>query len=100
MSSELTQVNDTLAYVRYIKGLNGDRSGIANYEAQKWIGMAEIFAYYRPSAYSQLFFRYRFNYDLSYHKYNFHQIQLGVLTYLTHTSKGKKKNNRQGENEE
>ncbi|MBC7947031.1 MAG: hypothetical protein H7Y42_04065 [Chitinophagaceae bacterium] len=89
-SSELTQVNDTLDYVRFIKNLDGDRSGISNYRAKKWIGTAEVFAFYRPSAYNQLFFRYRLNYDLQVTKTNFHQIQLGFATYLTHTKKGKK----------
>lgn len=90
MNSQLQQVNDTLEYVNYIKSLNGNRSGISGYKPNKWVGTAEVFAFYKPSANNQLFFRYRFNYEKNRPKTNFHQIQLGFSTYLTHTSKGKK----------
>ncbi len=94
LSGELTQVRDSVDYTGYIKSLNGDRSKITGYPKRWWLGSAEIYAFYRPSPYNQLFFRYRFNYDMSEPKTNFHQIQLGFATYLTHTSKGKKEQDR------
>lgn len=90
LNSRLAQVNDTLDYRDYIVSLNGNRAGINQYDSRRWVGAAEIFAFYRPSTYNQLFFRYTINHDLKRPKTNFHQIQLGFSTYLTHTSKGKK----------
>jgi hypothetical protein len=90
LNNQLRQVNDTLDYVNYINSLEGDRAGINRYPVKKWLAAAEVFAFYRPSAYNQLFFRYRFNYERNSPRINFHQIQLGFATYLTHTSKGKK----------
>lgn len=90
LSDGLKQVSDTLQYVNHVKSLKGDRSGINNFDKGKWLGMAEVYAFYRPSTYNQVFFRYRLNYDLGHSKTNFHQIQIGFSTYLTHTSKSKK----------
>jgi hypothetical protein len=90
-SSALKQVKDSSDYQSYIKGLNGNRNKINDYRYQKWLGTTEIYAFYAPSEYNKVFFRYRFNWDLGNIKNNFHQLQIGVSTYLTHTKKKEEK---------
>jgi hypothetical protein len=89
-SSQVTQVVDSAHYTDYLRSLKGDRSKIEQYDPKLWIGSTEVFAFYRPSEYNKLFFRYRYNWDLGSTRQNFHQLQLGLSTYLTHTKKDKK----------
>ena len=90
LNSNVKQVRDSANYTNYIKSLKGDRSKIDDYSAKKWLGSSEIFAFYQPSKYNKIFFRYRFNWDLDNVKTNFHQMQVGLLTYLAHTKKSNK----------
>ena len=92
-TTKLKQVKDSVHYVDYIKSLNGDRSRINDYEYSKWLASFQIFAFFRPSEFNQVFFRYRFNWDLNNVRMNFHQLQLGISTYLTHTKKDKDQQN-------
>ena len=88
-SSKIKQVEDSSSYAQYLNSLNGDRSKIDGYKSKKWLGTSEIYAFFMPSAYNKLFIRYRFNWDINNIKNNFHQIQVGIATYLTHTDKDK-----------
>jgi hypothetical protein len=97
MSRTVKQVTDSADYASFMKGIKGDRTKIDSYPFRRWLGAAEIFAFYRPSAYNQLFFRYRFIYDMAQVKVNFHQVQLGIATYLTHTDKDKNESTRPSE---
>lgn len=89
-SNQVTQVVDSAHYTDYLRSLKGDRSKIDEYNPSRWLGSTEVFAFYRPSEYNKLFFRYRYNWDLGNTRQNFHQLQLGIATYLTHTKKDKK----------
>jgi len=95
LNDQLKQVRDSADYTGYLKSLKGDRSKIDAYEYKKWLATTEVYAFYRPSEYNRVFFRYRFNWDLQNIKENFHQIQLGISTYLTHTKKDKKEESQQ-----
>lgn len=87
LSSEIKQVRDSISYRQYLHSLKGDRSGIDSYRAKNWMGSAEIYAFFKPSEFNQVFFRYRLNWYLDDARLNFHQIQVGISTYLTHTKK-------------
>jgi hypothetical protein len=88
-NTEVKQVRDTTEYEQYLNSLKGNRSEIDNYSLKKWLGSAEIYAFFKPSDYNQVFFRYRYNWNLGDAKLNFYQLQLGISTYLTHTKKDK-----------
>ncbi|MBN9382020.1 MAG: hypothetical protein J0H74_14730 [Chitinophagaceae bacterium] len=87
LSSEIKQVRDSISYKQYLNSLKGDRSKIDGYRAKNWLGSAEIYAFFKPSEFNQIFFRYRLNWYLDDARLNFHQIQVGISTYLTHTKK-------------
>jgi len=89
-TDKLTQVVDSAQFTGYLQSLNGDRSKIDDYKPKYWLSTTEIFAFYRPSEFSQVFFRYRYNWDPNSSSHNFYQLQLGISTYLTHTKKDKK----------
>ncbi|HUP13389.1 MAG TPA: hypothetical protein VM187_14290, partial [Niastella sp.] len=89
-SNQLTQVVDSARYTDYLRSLKGDRSKIEAYKPSRWLASTEVFAFYRPSEYNKLFFRYRYNWDLGSTRQNFYQLQIGLSTYLTHTKKDKK----------
>jgi len=86
-STVLRQVKDSTQYDGFLRSLKGDRTHIEDYRFQKWLGNSEIYAFFMPTEYNKVFFRYRFNWDLGGIKNNFHQLQLGIATYLTHTKK-------------
>jgi hypothetical protein len=86
-NSDIHQVKDSADYTSYINSIKGDRTKIANYGFKKWLATSEVYGFYSPSEYNKVFFRYRFNWDMKNIKNNFHQIQLGISTYLTHTKK-------------
>jgi hypothetical protein len=90
-SGRVRQVRDSVQYVDYLKSLNGDRSRIDNYSFGRWLGTTEIYAFFIPSDNNRIFFRYRFNWDLDNIRQNFHQVQIGISTFLTHTKKTKSK---------
>lgn len=90
LTDDLAQVRDSSYFRSYIKGLSGDRSLITQHDKGYWLGTGEVFAVFKPSKYNQLFFRYRLNYVMRNKNSNFHQVQLGFNTYLTHTRKEKK----------
>lgn len=86
-NSAIKQVKDSSNYLEYLKSLNGDRNKINEYTFKRWLGTSEIYAFYSPSENNKMFFRYRFNWDMGNIKNNFHQLQIGIATYLTHTKK-------------
>jgi hypothetical protein len=93
-NSLIRQVKDSTDYTSYIKSLKGDRTRIENYDFKKWLATSEIYAFFAPTEYNKVFFRYRFNWDMKNIKNNFHQIQIGISTFLTHTMKSDKQKDR------
>ena len=86
LGNKVKQVRDSADYVNYF---TADPLQANKYNYKRWLGSSELFAFYHPSKYNKIFFRYRFNWDLDNVKENFHQMQLGILTYLSHTKKEK-----------
>ena len=85
LTFDVKQVRDSISYGNYLTSLKGDRSKIDNYHTKDWLGSAEIYAFFKPSEFNQVFFRYRLNWYLDDARLNFHQIQVGISMYLTHT---------------
>ena len=98
LSNEFVQVRDSAQYVNYITGSgksDTSRSFKDSYSYssgwKKSIGSAEIFAFFRPSTNTKIFFRYRLNWDWHNSKENFHQMQIGLATTLTTTKESNAK---------
>ncbi|MES2777187.1 MAG: hypothetical protein V4722_23625 [Bacteroidota bacterium] len=93
LSTDFEQVRDSAHFVHYILA-PGNNDTSAQYKqnylytrknSAKWLASTEIFAFFRPSANNRIFFRYRLNWDVNNGKENFHQIQVGLSTFLTST---------------
>jgi len=86
-SSNFVQVRDSADYLRFIAKTPKDKIATTPYSTSKCLGTTEIFAYFSPNGdgSNKLFFRYRFNWDVTNGRENFHQMQVGFSTYLTAT---------------
>lgn len=82
LNEKFQQIDDSLKYNTYLKTATAE----SHYNFKRWVATSEIVGFIKPSSNNQLFFRYRYNWDVGNAKNNFNQIQIGITTFLTSTN--------------
>jgi len=88
LNSNINQIDNKERYLGYLKSTPPN---ISEYSFSKWVGMTEIKGFFSPSENNKVFIRYRYSWDMNDGRNNYHQFQVGLLSYLTFTSDQKTK---------